>query len=77
MREFKNIFILFGLLIASCFFVMPIKADTNIRLEAQENESENFTMEEPVPHLSGNQETGKNISCFLIFEIPKIKRRVK
>ena len=40
MREFKNIFILFGLLIASCFFVMPIKADTNIRLEAQENEME-------------------------------------
>lgn len=74
MREFKNIFILFGLLIASCFFVMPIKADTNIRLEAQENESENFTTEEPVPHLSGNR---SNISCFLIFEIPKIKRRVK
>ena len=56
---------------------MPIKADTNIRLEAQENESENFTMEEPVPHLSGNQETGQNISCFLILKIPKIKRRVK
>lgn len=61
MREFKNIFILFGLLIVSCFFVMPIKADTNIRLEAQENESENFTTEEPVPHqdIHKNLETGE------------------